>query len=131
MSDDELSEVYLVVRAEEQRAVERALDGVLPPVHSTFHAVGRGRGGGLRVARPATWWPFGRAPAGEFLPKVVTYIVVPSTVADEVLRAVTEALRAERGDAEHGLGVAFVLPVEQEIAIRRDRPLAAAGEAAS
>jgi len=130
MTDDELSEVYLVVRPEERYAVDLALEALLPPLQSSFNAVGRGRGGGLRAERPTSWWPFGRPPAGEFLPKVVFYLVVPSQLVEEILGAVTVALRAERGDVEHGLGTAFVLPIESEVAIHGARPVALVREAA-
>ncbi len=128
MSDDDLSEVYLVVRAEERPAVELALEGLLPALHSSFPAVGRGRGGGLRSQRPARFWPFGRPPAGEFLPKIVFYLVVPSSMVDDLVRAVTAAVCAERGDAEHGLGVVFVSPILRETAIVGARPARSAAE---
>ena len=120
--DERLCEMYLVVRPEERQAVERAIECVLPCVHSTFNAVGRGLGGGLRYSGAASKWPFGRrAPRAEFLPNTVFYLVAPRTTIDEVLDSVRDALRAEGGDAERGLGAAFVLPLEGEIAIRGSR----------
>jgi nitrogen regulatory protein PII len=117
-----LSEIYLVVRPEERHAVEGALECILPPVHSTFQAVGRGRAGGLRYGKRSRWWPFGApGPMAAFLPKTVFYLVAPTEAVDEILHAVGAALRAEGGPATHGLGSAFVLPIEGEIAIRGSR----------
>ncbi|MCC6648907.1 MAG: hypothetical protein IT374_25500 [Polyangiaceae bacterium] len=129
MDADELCEVYLVVRPEERRAVERALDAQLPPVVTSFHALGRGRGGGLRHEGATGWWPFGRARAGEFLPKVVFYLAVPARLVDDVVDAVTTALRGECGAVDHGLGAVFVLPAEREIPVHPVRASVVAGAA--
>jgi nitrogen regulatory protein PII len=110
-----LKELYLLVRPEEKYAVERALQSVVGPIYSSFTGLGRGTSGGVSYAdgKRRPWWSLKRERhLSIFLPKVIFYLVVAAADADEVVSAVTHALRAEGGPTDCGRGFGVVMPME-------------------
>lgn len=113
-------EIYLIVRPEEKRELERALSSVVAPVYSTIQALGRGSQGGLSYgARPKRFFGIGRraSPKATFLPKTIFHLVVPEELVAPIVRAASEVLRQRGGPEDCGLGVAIVADIEEEIAI--------------
>ena len=119
-TEDRLYEIYLIVRPEEKADVERALECVIPPMYSTFSALGRGAQGGLLYANGSNGFrfPFFKRPQlAVFLPKVVFYLVVPEELTDPILENVKAALRVKGGPSDCGLGIGIVAPIEEQIPI--------------
>lgn len=113
-------EIYLIVRPEEKRELERALSLVVAPVYSTIHALGRGSQGGLSYGEaPKRFFGFGRraSPKATFLPKTLFHLIVPEELVAPIVRAASDVLRRRGGPEDCGLGVAIVADVEEEIAI--------------
>ncbi|MBI1785606.1 P-II family nitrogen regulator [Candidatus Sumerlaeota bacterium] len=124
--EENLKEIYLIVRPEEKYDVERGLKGVVAPIYCTWSGLGRGTQGGLAyeeqdARRWWSWWK--RTPRSALLPKIILYLVVPENKVEPVLNAVGAALRLKSGPADCGLGVGFILPIEQELAITPGRKI--------
>jgi nitrogen regulatory protein PII len=100
--EPECREVFLVVRPEERRAVERTLQGLIGSAYVTLPVLGRG-GPAARVT-PKTFHTS--------LPKALFFLVVPVDEVDELLAAVGATLRSQGGPADCGHGLGLVLPLE-------------------
>ena len=98
----ECREVFLVVRPEERRAVERTLEGLVGSAYVTLPVLGRG-GPPARVTPRAFHTS---------LPKAMFFLVVPADEVDELLAAVGATLRNQGGPADCGYGLGLVLPLD-------------------
>ena len=101
--EPECREVFLIVRPEERRAVERTLQGLVGAAYVTLPVLGRGAGVGPRPRAAASW---------ACLPKTMFFLVVPADEVDELLSAVGATLRSQSGPADCGRGLGLVLPLD-------------------
>jgi hypothetical protein len=99
--EPECREVFLIVRPEERRAVERTLQGLVGSAYVTLPVLGRGAP--IRPRAPASW---------ACLPKAMFFLVVPEGEVDELLSAVGATLRSQSGPADCGRGLGLVLPMD-------------------